>query len=315
MSDVVTEPVADMSEGVESVEETSSSAEGGEEDFTQWKAKQGRTKSEESTDEKVPEEKPAEAKVWRLKVDGKEVEIDPTDKAHLQRLAQMGLASQKKFQEAAQARQKAENFVKMLRENPLEVLKHPSLGLNFRELAENYLYEQLQEEAIPPEERQAKAEREELERYRRAEQERQQQEQTAQQEELKERYRQDYQAKFIEALNNSGLPRSDWTITRMATYMRQAIQSGMTNVTPQDVAHLVKQDWVTAQREMYGSLDADKLIEVLGQDVVDKIGKHRAEKFKAQSQGTRPGKVGQSSSKTSSKRSYTSIYDMVEDLD
>lgn len=295
-------------EETESEEDETKSSEPSE---SKQKEEKSETKTE-SRDSKGDSKGDSEG-IWKLKVDGKEVEVDPSDTAQLQRLAQMGLASQKKFQEAAQARQQAENFVKMLRENPLEVLKHPSLGLNFREIAEEYLYQQLQEEAIPPEERQARQEREELERYRWQEQELKAQKEREQAESLKEKYRQDYQQQFIDALEGSGLPKSDWTITRMATYMRQAIANGLTNVTPKDVAGLVKQDWITAQREMYGSLDGEKLIEALGADVAEKISKHRVSKLQQRTQASSPGKVG-SSNKESEKKSYKSIYEMLDQL-
>jgi hypothetical protein len=327
MSDTVTEIPVDTSvavTGAEVTEDTSSEStqEGSaDESFEAFKArmegKESSPKSKPKPEPKEPSEpketKP-EPKVWKLKVDGQEIEFDASDEASVQRVVQKGLASDRKFQEAAKIRSQAENFVKMLKENPLEVLKHPSLGLNFRELAENFLYEQLQAESISPEEKQATSEREELERYRRQEQETKQQQQTKQQEELKEQYRQDYQAKFIEALDTAGLPKSDWSVTRMATLMREAISRGLTNITPKDVAHIVKQDWISAQQEMYGSLDGAKLVEMLGKDVAEKIRLHDVSQFKAKnSQPPAPGKVG-NTEKKSSKKQYSSIEDMLEDM-
>jgi hypothetical protein len=304
----------EVSEGVD----TSSDASSAEESFEDFKARlegEKATKTKEPKKPTEPKETKPEPKVWKLKVDGQEVEFDATDEAAVQRVVQKGLASDRKFQEAAKVRQQAENFVKMLKENPLEVLKHPSLGLNFRELAENFLYEQIQAESISPEERQVSSEREELERYRRQEQETKQQQQTKQQEELKDRYRQDYQTKFIEALDVAGLPKSDWSVTRMATYMREAISKGLTNVTPKDVAHLVKQDWLSAQREMFGSLDGDKLIEVLGKDVAEKIRLHDVAKYKQgqQQPNQQPGKVSKAPEKQGKKK-YSSIEDMINDM-
>lgn len=313
---------ADLDTGADTSEVDTSSediSEPAEESFEAFKARlEGKEKSspkETEEEPKEPKETKPEPKVWKLKVDGQEIEFDASDEASVQRVVQKGLASDRKFQEAAKVRQQAENFVKMLKENPLEVLKHPSLGLNFRELAENFLYEQLQAESISPEERQLTSEKEELERYRRQEQESKQQQQTKQQEELKEQYRQDYQQKFIQALDTAGLPKSDWTITRMATLMREAITKGLTNITPQDVAHIVKQDWQAAQREMYGSLDGAKLVEILGKDVAEKIRMHDVSQFKSKSsQPPAPGKVGNTDKKSPKKR-YGSIYDMVDDLD
>jgi len=329
MSDVTPEIQVDASvadAGAEAPVDTSTpkATPGKEESFEAFKARMEGDKAKPTPEpnaeaKQEPKERPKEGKpepkVWKLKVDGQEIDFDATDEAQVQRIVQKGLASDRKFQEAAKVRQQAENFVKMLKENPLEVLKHPSLGLNFRELAENFLYEQIQAEAIPPEEKQARAEREELERYRKQEQEAKQQHQSKQQEELKEQYRQDYQQKFIEALDSADLPKSDWTITRMATYMREAISKGLTNVTPKDVAHLVKQDWANAQRELYSSLDGEKLVKILGDDVAEKIRLYDVAKFKqGQAQPQQPTKSTRSE-KSSSKKRFRSIDDMIEDLD
>lgn len=210
--------------------------------------------------------------VWKLKVNGSEVEFDASDEGRVKQAVQKGLAADAKFQEAAQVRQQAEGFIRALKENPLEVLQHPSLGIDFRKIAEDYLFEQIQREAAP-EEYARTQERKELERYRAEEARKKQEAEQRQREEMKEQYRQNYTKQFTEALEEGGVPKTDWTIQRTALYMKQAIAKGYKHITPKDVIPMVKQDWINAQRQLFEHLDGEKLIEAVGQDVADKIRK------------------------------------------
>lgn len=231
-----------------------------------------------------PVVKPKEDKapqVWKLKVNGSEVEFDASDEGRVKQAVQKGLAADAKFQEASTMSKRAEGFLRALKQNPEQVLAHPSLGINLREFAENYLYKQIQQESLTPEQRQQQAERDELERYRQTEQQRKAEADTRAREEMKERYRQDYAKQFTEALETGGVPKTDWTVQRMAQYMKQAISKGYKHVKPQDVVTMVKQDWINAQRQMFEHLDGDKLIETVGQDVADKIRKANLAKMQA----------------------------------
>ena len=210
--------------------------------------------------------------VWKLKVNGSEVEYDASNTEQVQRDVQKGLAADHKFQEASAMTKKAENFIRALKEDPESVLGHPSLGINLREFAENFLYKQIQRES-DPETYQRTQEQAELEQYRKAEATRKQQAEQQQREQMKQQYRQDYERQFTEALETGGVPKTDWTVQRTALYMKQAISKGYKHIAPKDVIHMVKQDWVNAQQQMFQHLDGDKLIETVGQEVADKIRK------------------------------------------
>lgn len=212
-----------------------------------------------------------EFKPVKLKYGDEEIEVGSLDQ--LTKIAQKGLGAERKFQEAASIRKQAEKLVATLKDNPIEILRHPALRDKMIEAAQDLLFEHIQHEQMSAEERARLQEREELERYRRSEQERKAQEEQRQREEMKERYRQDYERQFIDALGEGGIPKSDWAVTRMAQYMRQAIKNGMSNITPKDVVHLVKRDWQQAQADLYGQLDGEKLIQMLGPDIAEKIRK------------------------------------------
>jgi hypothetical protein len=229
-----------------------------------------------SPEPKEPEPKPQPRK-HKLKVDGAEEELDEDE---VIRRAQKYSAADKKFQEAAKVRKQAESFIRALKENPRAVLSNPNLGINLREFAEKVLWEDLQEQLVPPEEKERRAEKAELEKYREEKRKREEAARQQEQEQLKEKYRQDWSKKFNEALEQGGLPRTDWTVKQMAAYMKQALAKGYKHVEPADVVELVKADWINAQKEMFTHLDAEKLVELLGNEAAEKLRQHDLKKFR-----------------------------------
>ena len=92
----------------------------------------------------------AVAALKKLKVKGKEIEVDD---AQYHSYAQKGAAATQTWEEAAKMRKEAEGFVHLLKTDPLKILKDPNLGLDFRKIAEDYLWEQLQDEQMSPEQK------------------------------------------------------------------------------------------------------------------------------------------------------------------
>jgi len=267
--------------------------------------------------EAKPEEKPSDSSEeidkesnpndsFKLKVNGEEVEIKSRDE--MVRLAQLGMASNKKFEEASKLRKDAEGFITRLKSDPLSILQHPSLGINFDEIAEQHVWNKLQAEQMTPQEREFRANQQELEQYRAQEAKLKQENDARASEEMAEKYRQDWSVKFKSAIEQGGLPSTDWTVSRMAGYMREALQRGM-DIEPADVVHLVKQDFIKAQQQFYSSMDPDAMIQVLGADTVDKIRKHQVSQYKqAQSQ---PVKTAAQPTQNQG-RTYSSVDEMRE---
>jgi hypothetical protein len=248
------------------------------------------------------EAKEPDFKPVKLKAGDQEVEVKSLEE--LTRIAQKGFGAEKKFQEAAKLRQQAEGLIETIKDNPIELMRHPALREKFEAAAEELIWEKIQKEQMTQEERELADSKAELERYRRQEQERQKAEQVRQRQELEAKYRADYQKQFVDALETGGIPKSDWSVQRMALYMKQALAQGYKNITPADVVPLVKKDWQKAQADLYGALDGDKLIETLGADVVEKIRKADVSKFKQRPQAT--GKVGGAEQSQAPRRRYTS---------
>lgn len=220
-------------------------------------------------------------KKFKIKVDGQELEeeLDLNDEDTIRRHLQMSKAAQKRMQEAAKERQKAERFIRQLKEDPISVLTNPDLGVNFRDIAEQYLAQQLEAEIMSPEQRKVmEAERIIREKEEQTRKTREAEEQ-AQLEQLQEHYAQDYQKKITQALSESGLPKTRNTVKKMAYFLHQNVKFGL-DLTPKDLAAMVKEDYIRDIQDLFGSTDGDTLLGILGDDISNKIRKSDLNRIK-----------------------------------
>ena len=253
----------------------------------------------------------AERKIWKLKVDGAEIDFDATDEEAVKRAVQKAHAADKRMNEASMTRKQAERFIELLKTNPRAVLEHPSLGVDLKGLAEKIVWDSMQTAAKKasqsPEDVKREEERSELEQLRKEKAAREAAAKQQERDELKEKYRKDWTTKFQSELEKAGLPRTDWTLTRMAAYMRQALAKGHKHVQPGDVVDFVREDWQAAQREMFGHLDGDDLIKTLGEDVAEKVRKAQLARF---SSGKATEKAAEPAQKEPKNR-YATVEDMM----
>ncbi len=259
--------------------------------------------SNESQDNEVTPDKGTKPKVqpddgtgirkFKVKVNGEEIEVDESE---LVAGYQTRKAADEKFREAAMSKKQAEEFISLLKTNPKKVLENPALGLDLRQFAEQYLYEQLEKELEEDgltddqkELRKYKAILEEQENQKKAQQ---QEEETKQAQALRDKYTQDYSKQITDALGTSGLPKSEHTVKRMAFYMHQGLQRGI-NVSASDVVDMVRQDYINEQKSLFGGLDADALIKILGDETANKIRKWDVSRVKGtKSQPKTPDEQG-----------------------
>jgi len=242
----------------------------------------GEESEEKEASKDAPEKDESPQRKIKLTIDGEEVEHDEKE---VIRLAQIAKASQNREHVATKTAKQAQAFVKALRENPEAVLSHKSLGLDLEVLAEKILWKKLQESLKTPEDKAREAEekerstdKEELDRYRKKDEERAASQKKERMETLKEQYRQDWTQKFTAALDSVSIPKDDWTLNRMAQYMRAGLKSNP-GIEPKDVAHLVEADWQRTQKSTLTSLKGDALMKYLGEDVAEEVRKAQLKKF------------------------------------
>jgi hypothetical protein len=221
------------------------------------------------------------------------------DESELIKGYQRARAANQRFEEAAKLRRQADQLLESLRTDPASLLTHPSLGINFDEIAERHLLAKLENEMLSPEERKSREMQRELERYKQAEAKQREQDEARQFEVAKNQARANYERQFVEVLEKTGLPRTGETVARMARYLSEGLRGG---VEPDmyDVAEMVREDMLAEQRALIGSAPDDRLEELLGAETVEKVRKALLNKV-ANQPGAPKREVTQRSEPTPSK--------------
>lgn len=247
-----------------------------------------------------PHEK-TETEYFDVKVNGKSVRMS---KNEVLNYASMSHAANSKFEEAAKLRKSVDKIISTAKDNPIQALMDPALGLTkeqIRVAVEQWYHDEyVVNEALSPDQKRAKELEAKLKTYEQAEQEKIRQQQEAEELELTNKQREYLQNQIIEALDRSGLPKTKLIASRMAFYMRQNMANGWE--APIDlIVKQVRNERQSLMQGEVGGLEGQDLIDYLGGDeVVNKIRKYdlqrlreqRASKtpaFSAPSQGGRDG--------------------------
>lgn len=211
----------------------------------------------------------AEAKKYKVKVDGQDLEVDEHE---LIRGYGHQKAANKLLQEGKLARKQAEEFINMMKdpETFFEVAK--KLGHDPRTLAEKKLAAELEYELMDPRDRELKEVRQRL-AAREAEDAKVKAEQESKMHEaLKAKYSKDYSDQFVAALKETGLPPTKVTVADMARYVSRAAQIGF-KMSASEAAQLVKEDIQQKTQRLFAEADGDVLINLLGEQVANKVRK------------------------------------------
>lgn len=223
----------------------------------------------------TPAPTPAEIRKMTLKIDGQDVEMLESD---VKALAQQGKVSGKRFEEAAAMRKQAQDIIEFAKSNPKEFFA--KTGMNAREWAETYLMEELKKEQMSPEQRRAAENEMKLKQY---EDEKKKALEAKRQEEmarLQAHHAENYDKMFVEALTKTGLPKTPYTIKRMAELQLVNIKKKL-DLGADQLAKLVREDYMAEQKSLFGAYDGDQLLEFLGPDLVKKLSKAQIAKLKA----------------------------------
>jgi len=235
---------------------------------------------------------PAEKRQWKMAINGKETDLDitgiefkdPKLEEKLKMLVQKGLGADEKFQHSAKVEVMLQQFIHLLKTDPVKALRHPLIGHDMRKLAEEFLANELEREGMDPEKRAIMEEREKLEADR---DELKKQTEDANQkkvEVLREHYSKEYSTDILTTLKTSGLPQSPRTVQRMAHYMYEGLKRGI-ELKASDVLPIVRQDYIEDIKAIMGGLDEDALYALVGDEIAGKIQKAGISRLK------RPGNL------------------------
>ena len=221
-----------------------------------------------------------ETKKFKVKINGAEQELDESE---IVRLAQLGKSAYKKFEEAAAERKKVESFKNGLKSNFVDTLKKmaPELGLDpsqVRQMVEDYLVDQIKLEQMTPDQRKNYNIEQELKSLKEKEHYRNQEEEARQAMTLQERYSKEYDIKFTEALKGMNIPKTPFTVSRMATYMTQAIENGY-DLDPLDAAKLVHEDYKNDIKSTFEGMSGEQILALIGDQSAQKIRQYDVSKI------------------------------------
>lgn len=228
----------------------------------------------ENTESQATPETKAEIKAakerFKYTIDGEDVEeeIDLSDKEGLRKRLQMAHAADKRMTEAKSAKQKAYEIVKAFEEDPANIFKR--LGPKGREAAEKFLLEQINEELLTPEQKQARDEKRELEELRK---EKAKQKEEAEKSELsakEQKYASEFQTTIIQALEKCKLPKSPRLVADVARLWSKKMDTGV-DLDADDLAKMILDERSGDQKALVKDMDGDQLIAYFGEEIANKI--------------------------------------------
>lgn len=218
---------------------------------------------------------PAEIRNLKLRLDGKDVEMPESE---VIALAQKGKVSDQRFQEASAMKRQAEEVLKFAKDNTTEFFKRT--GMNARQWAEEYLVGELRAEQMSPEQRKAAENEKKLKEYESEKKQAADRAQQAEMDQLRQKHAENYNKLFVEALTKSGLPKTNYTVKRMAELQLVNIKQKL-ELSADQLAKVVREDYESEQKALFGAYDGDQLMEFLGPELVKKLSKAQIAKLKA----------------------------------
>ena len=229
-------------------------------------------------------------KLWKLNVNGKEVEYDASDEARVQKDIQRVFGIEEKAKTTAQKVENADKLVTLLTTDYKGFVKQcKASGIDPQKLATDILYEQIRLNSLSPEQR-------ELEEYKEREAEaaaqKKQDEETTKQTEMTRKtqeWAQKFEAECQSALTANQLPKTRLSLALIAQY----IDAGLADKKEYSVSQVlpyVARDLKEIHMSTMGKLDGNELLDYLGETLSNKVAKARVARYQKSQAITEPAK-------------------------
>lgn len=114
------------------------------------------------------------------------------------------------------------------------------------------------------------------------------------------------------SLQTEGVPENEWTIQRMAGYIRQSQEKSL-NVPHNEIAKMVKEDLYNAQREAFKGMSPEQLIEAIGEEAAAKFRQHETEKFKQTKFEQKPAQTTSEPKPKKPGKRYSNVYQILDE--
>lgn len=229
-------------------------------------------------------------KIFKLNVNGKEVEYDASNEDKLRADLQKVFGIEEKARTTSQKVDMADKLLTMLQSDPLGFEKQCKLqGIDATKLATEILYNQLRLRNMTPEQR-------ELEEYKEREAEakalKEQQEAEAKAAETNKKT-QEWAQKFEKdceaALNANQIPKTRLSLALIAQYIDAGLAEKK-EYTVEQVLPYVARDLKEIHRSTMEQLDGDDLLAYVGETLSNKIAKARVDRYKRTTANSVPEK-------------------------
>ena len=232
----------------------------------------------------------APKKIWKLKVNGKEVEYDATDEAKLQRDIQKIYGIEEKAKTAAEKSDQAETLLNLIQTDPVAFAKRcKTLGIDADKLAIEILWKKTQYDKMTPEQRELE---EYKEREREATEKKQADDEAAKVAAVNQKT-QEWAKKFeddcTKALTENKVPNTRLSLALIAQYIDAGLADEKT-LTVNDVIPYVARDLKEIHTSTMGRLSGEALLDYIGEELSNKIAKARVDRYKKSQAVTEPVK-------------------------
>jgi hypothetical protein len=242
--------------------------------------------AEQSVGEQAPvsaEQKAIEEKIneleMELKVNGKVIKekVNLNDKVRLQKAFQMEKAAQEAMaksassqKQIAQMEQEMDQFLQMLKNDPMKILSNPALGLKLEDMADKILAQKIEEASKSPETIELEKARAKLEEYEKKIHEEKLARETAERQKLEADAEAHIQGEIMEAIESGSLPKSPYIINKMAQLASIAFDNNI-DVNMKDLAPIVKRMYSRDMKDMAEKMSDDEIEEIITSDRVKSI--------------------------------------------
>ena len=266
-------------------------------------AKAKETKAAKETDPPSAEGKPA---AGTIKVGDKD--FSPADVESLIKTSEALSKREGEFNS------KFSTFIERLQKNPGEILD--KVGVD-QDALDQFYHDKYLATAEEKLKRYEAKEAEKLQSEKEAREQAQAEAEEADRARVAEGHRNSWQKRIQDAIKEAGLPDTDLTVNLTASYIKDALVEGNQAVSPKDVLPKVQEYFTNSFKQYLDKLEPAELKTALGEKLLSKLREHEAELLKNDRfKNDRPGqgRTKTIAGKREPKKTYSSVYQMLEDL-
>lgn len=236
----------------------------------------------------APKPTQSEIEYEELIVNGKTHKVT---KDEMKRRAQLGWSATEKFESASAKEKKVQKILETAKSNPIGMLTDPELGLTKDQIKDAfekwYHKEYIEPEGLTEEQIEARKDKERLKKYEEQERLKEEQQKKEEEEKMTASQRVEMERSLIKAIEENKLPKTKFTVGRMAFYLSQAIKSGVE--VPMDlIAQKVQQEKQDIIGELLHTQDIEAAIQILGEDFINKVRQYDLKRLREKRNGLNP---------------------------